>query len=118
MRHIVFQGVVEGMGGTRFAPFVRLEINEGAPDDLIDLLTSELCLDFDQDVYKVQQLVEQKDLFDLIGRAEALMAEELKFEPVQPQTNHRLAQKPLRRKDLNRSGSSWKDRRSIFSIIR
>lgn len=97
---------------------MRLEINEGAPDDLIDLLTSELALDFDQDVFKVPHLVEQTDLFDLIAMADATTKPSLKFPPVVPQTNHRLATKPLKRKDLSRSGPSWKDRRTIFSIIR
>lgn len=102
----------------KFAPFVRLEVNEGAPDDLIDLLTSELHLDFDQDVYKVPHMVEHTDLFQLISLAEESVQNKLRYVPTAPQTNHRLAQKSLRRKDLSRSGTSWKDRRSIFSIIR
>lgn len=97
---------------------MRLEINDGAPDALIDLLTSELNLDFDQDVYKIPHLVEQSDLFGLIALADSSVAPELKFPSFTPQTNHRLATKTIRRKDLNRSGSSWKDRRTIFSIIR
>ena len=103
---------------SRFAPFVRLEINEGAPDDLIDLLTSELHLDFDQDVYKIDRLVDQSDLFELMALAEEFVQNTLLYPRALPQNNHRLAPKTLRRKDLNRSGSSWKDRRSIFSIIR
>lgn len=97
---------------------MRLEIDDGAPDDLIDLLTSELDLDFDEDVYRIKNLIEQIDLFELVGLAEPYLNKSLKYEKTMPCTHYRLTQEILRKRDLSRSGFSWKDRRSIFSIIR
>lgn len=70
----------------RFAPVVRLEVDENMPSDLVALLLNQLHLEND-DVYHVRGLLRRVDLFALAD----INLPHLKYEPWTPLTPSRLA---------------------------
>ncbi len=70
----------------RFAPVVRLEVDENMPGDVLAVLLNQLHLD-NEDVYHVRGLLRRVDLFALAD----INLPHLKFEPWTPLTPSRLA---------------------------
>ena len=70
----------------RFAPVVRLEVDEKMPPEVLSLLQNQMHLDND-DVYHIRGLLRRVDLFGLAD----INLPHLKYEPWTPMTPSRLA---------------------------
>jgi len=57
--------IAEEVRERMFAPFVRLEVLQGTPNDLVNLLTNELELNAERDVYHIESLLDLSDLKSL-----------------------------------------------------
>ena len=73
----LLQMISDELRERRFAPPVRLEVDAGMPDTVIDLLCSELDLDPTLDVYRVKGLLNYADLATIAD----LDRPELRFPP-------------------------------------
>jgi polyphosphate kinase len=73
----LLQMISDELRERRFAPPVRLEVDAAMPDDVVDLLCSELDLDPALDVYRVRGLINYADLATLAD----LDRPELRFPP-------------------------------------
>lgn len=78
--------ISEELRERRFAPVVRLEVSESMPDNMLEILRSELELD-QTDIYRVSSYLGLDDLFSLAD----LNLPHLKYEPWTPLTPVRLA---------------------------
>ncbi|CAD7699106.1 unnamed protein product [Ostreobium quekettii] len=107
----------------RFAPFVRLEVDAKMPSDLAEFLAAELDLNYGQDVYRMEGLVEQYDLLTIPDSPHKL-ENRLKYAAWSPATHPRLKstgkrQKKHSHKRVVSSLSNYKeDAQSIFSVLR
>ena len=98
----LLQMISEELRERRFAPAIRLEVEEGMPDTVIDLLCSELDLDPGLDVYRVKGLIDYADLRTIADLHRA----ELRFPPWEP-----VVPPPFR-------STSAEDPSSIFNVVR
>ena len=57
--------IAEEVRERMFAPFVRLEVQQGTPSDLVDLLTQELDLNAERDVYHIESILDLSHLKSL-----------------------------------------------------
>jgi len=98
----LLQMISDELRERRFAPAIRLEVEEGMPDAIIDLLCSELDLDPALDVYRVKGLIDYGDLRTIAD----LDRPELRFPPWEP-----VVPAPFR-------AAPGEDLPSVFNVVR